>query len=146
MPISYTIFPDQLLTYIHYAGVVDADQVLRAARDHMADPNFSPKATELVDLREITEFDMSYRTMSNMVYRLGKLHEVHGPPAAKLLLADNDLAFSMASLFETIINAAKGPPVHVMRSETEALLRLGRPERRIAELLAAPSPRTRAQA
>ena len=147
MPISYKILPGQMLTYVHYTGVVDADHVVRAAKAYTADPNFAPRATELIDLREIVEFDMSYRTMSNMIYRLGKLHAIYGPPAQELLLADNDVAFGMARMFESIVELADGPPVEVLRSEAETLLRLGRPERSIAELLAGPhQPKARAQA
>ncbi len=120
MPISYKILPGQMLTYVQYTGVVDADHVVQAAKAHATDSNFAPGATEFIDLREIVEFDMSYRTMSNMIYRLGKLHDAHGPPALELLLADNDVAFGMARMFESIVDLAGGPPVHVVRSEAEA--------------------------
>lgn len=147
MPISYKILPGQMITYVHYTGIIDADDVVRAANANAEDPNFAPGAIELIDLREIDEFDMSYRTMSNMIYRLGKQHDLHGPPAEELLLADNDVAFGMARMFESIVELAGGPPVTVVRSEAEALLRLGRPERSVAELLAGPhQPRTRVQA
>ena len=147
MPISYKILPDKKITYVHYTGVIDADDVVRAAKTNAAQPNFAPGMIELIDLREILEFDMSYRTMSNMIYRLGKLHTLHGPPAQELLLAENDVAFGMARMFESIVELAGGPNVHIARSEAEALLRLGRPERSISELLAGPPrPQARAQA
>ena len=138
MPISYQILLDHSLTYVRYSGTVDADQVVRSARAYAQDPDFRPALHELADLREIVEFDMSFRTMSNMFYRIGKLHEIHGAPASKVLLAGSETSFGMARMFENIVAMAGGPPVHVTRSESEALLCLGRQERSVADLLSAP--------
>lgn len=135
MPIRYQILPHLHLTYIRYQGVIDADQIVTSARGYVADPDFRPGRKELADLSQVAEFDMSYRTLSAMVYRLGRLHVEHGPPHMKVVLAVSDLAYGIGRMVEHIMDAGNGPAVHLARSEAEALQLLRFPETSLAALL-----------
>jgi len=116
LPVSYSIDLQLPLVYTVFSGeVTDADFV-EHLRSLYADPRFDSAMPELVDLREVTEVNVS----SDMIPSSARW-TLHSPYARRAVVAPTDFLFGLSRMYESYRGEMGEGQFKVFRSIQPAL-------------------------
>jgi hypothetical protein len=116
MPVSSKIDKEHRLVICEIFGhVVDEDgpALQRAIRE---DPDFDPGFSQLLDMTGVTKVDANAET----VRRLAQT-SVFSPNARRAFVANSDVIFGFARMFEMLRESAGGTALRVFRSRDDAM-------------------------
>lgn len=82
----------------------------------MADPDFDPRYSQLVDYTHITRIDLTPADVRQLAVR-----NIFSPDSRRAFLVPNDLAFGLGRMFEILREAAGERGIRIFRSLDEAL-------------------------
>jgi hypothetical protein len=111
------------LVHVILADVVTLKELLDGRKRMLADPDFDPTFSQLLDLRPVT----SLRLSGDNVKELADAH-VFAAGARRVLIVPNPIYFSMARLFEIYRRLAGGKDIiHIVQEPDSARRWLGLP-------------------
>lgn len=141
MSIDYVIIPEIDLCYARWRGVIDQKQTLENFARYLADPLYRPGRPELVDLREITAFDIDMSSMRLLLEQANAQDFGDQPGTLTVVLAGSAVSYGHARQYQSLASIRDGIDVRLHREEAQALRDLSRPERTVGELLRTHAPK-----
>jgi hypothetical protein len=124
MGIHFRINVEHHLFLIKYQGVVE-DSDLLTYQEILTHPASRPGMSALVDLREITQPNMTRAGIRHLAYLIEKYKE-GGPIFRSATIATGDASYGMARMYELIRDGSPERP-RVFRSAAEAFAWLDLP-------------------
>lgn len=122
MPIRHRLRSDGVLL-TEATGVVTESDLISHLRSHVEDPELRPGMDEIVDLRGVTELDLSTPALRRVIL----FEQQHLEPfrlARIAIVASTDLPFGLSRMYQSLTDQA-GTEVSVHRTLEEAEIRLG---------------------
>lgn len=140
MSIDYVIMPEIDLCYARWRGAIQQNDTLENFARYLADPLYRPGRPELVDLREITRFDIDMSSMRLLLEKANAQDFGDQPGTLTVVLAGSAISYGHARQYQSLASIRDGIDVRLHRDEASALDDLSRPERTVAALLRAHAP------
>jgi hypothetical protein len=117
----FTSAEDRIRT-ARYRGIVDDELLLDAYSGLISAPDFDPAMDDIVDLRDVSEFDITQDGMRRLVTMLAELDTL-GLRTRVAMVATTKLAFGMGRMYELlrgmVLNSSED--IRVFREFDEAL-------------------------
>jgi len=114
MPAFYKIAKDRRLVLSTASGVLTLADVLAHQDQILADPDFNPQYSQLLDLTHVTKIDLS----ADDICKLAERHIFH-PTSSRAILVTTDLGQGLARLFAILRAGEKR--IRIFRNLDEAL-------------------------
>jgi len=125
MSIRIRVDPATRVRHAVLEGIVDDDELVDTYAAVLGDPDFDPTLSDLVDARGIRRVDvtpMGLRRLADLVQQIDRL----ALPTKVAIVADDNVAYETARMYETLRQAQHAPAVHrVFRDMAEARQWLG---------------------
>lgn len=115
MPASYKIDKERRLVISTGTGVFLAADALDHQERLCKDPDFDPTFSQLMDLTQITEYNIGLDDMHKLAQR-----EVFAPESRRAIVVQTDLAYGLARMFEMLRENAGELGIRVFRNLDEA--------------------------
>ncbi len=136
MPVRATILVAHKLVYSRYVGIIERQDIVTALMDVYESDAYLAGMNELVDLRRVTEVKIDYDEMSQHVQHANLTHQRLNKPIVVSFLAQKNVAFGMARMFQTLSEALNSNMVcHVSSDRQTALSVLGLPASALENVL-----------
>jgi hypothetical protein len=120
MPIQIAIDPERRLINTRVSGRVTAPELLRYYKALYADPDFEPGMSEIFDLSDVTEIDISTEELRGFSLTTS-VNNSHGGPCKLAIVAPTPVTFGMARMYELMQPASLNEiRVHHALAEAEA--------------------------
>jgi hypothetical protein len=116
MPAFYKIDKERKLVMSSATGVFNKAVALDHQNRLLADPDFDPSYSQLMDYTHVTQIDLSAADVGLLAVR-----NVFSPDSRRAFLVPNDLAFGFARMFEIIRENAGERGIRIFRTLEEAL-------------------------
>ena len=116
MPIFYRIDKARRLVLSTSSGAFTLADALSHQEKLSADPDFDPSFSQIADLTNSTQFDISPDEIRQLARR-----NIFSPQSRRALIVSNDLAFGLARMFEILRENLGESGIRVFRSLDEAL-------------------------
>jgi hypothetical protein len=116
MAASYKIDKERRLVMSTGSGVLTLADLLAHQEKLLADPDFSPDFSQLWDLTNITEVELT----SKDVHRLAQ-RSIFSPDSRRAILVSRDLVFGLARMFEIYRDILGENGIRVFRNLDDAL-------------------------
>jgi hypothetical protein len=116
VPASYKIDKDRRLVMSTGSGVFKKDEVLSHQGELLADPDFNPNYSQLVDFTRVTKFDLSAADVRILAER-----DVFAPDARRAFIVPTELAFGLARMYGVHREDAGEKGIRIFRNKEEAL-------------------------
>jgi len=116
MAASYKIDKERRLVMSTGSGVLTLADLLAHQEKLLADPDFSPDFSQLWDLTNITEVELT----SKDVHRLAQ-RSIFSPDSRRAILVSRDLVFGLARMFEIYRDILGESGIRVFRNLDDAL-------------------------
>ncbi|MGB2621179.1 MAG: hypothetical protein WA857_19115 [Candidatus Acidiferrum sp.] len=97
-------------------GVFNKDAALDHQNRLLADPDFDPSYSQLMDYTHVTQIDLSAADVGLLAVR-----NVFSSNSRRAFLVPNDVAFGLARMFEMIRESAGERGIRIFRDLEEAL-------------------------
>jgi hypothetical protein len=120
--ITFVISPEDRIRTARYRGIVDDELLLDAYSRLITAPDFDPALDDIVDLRDVSNFDISHEGMRRLVARLAEL-DILGFRTRVAMVAPTTVAFGMGRMYELLRGTVRNTTedIHVFREFDEAL-------------------------
>jgi hypothetical protein len=116
MPAFYKIAKDRRLVLSTASGVFTLADALAHQNQIIADPDFDPLYSQLMDFTHVTKIDLSADDICKLSER-----DVFHPTSSRAILVTNDLGEGLARLFKILRDHAGEQRIRVFRNLDEAL-------------------------
>jgi hypothetical protein len=116
MPAFYKIARDRRLVLSTASGVLTLADVLAHQDQILADPDFNPQYSQLLDLSHVTKIDLS----ADDIYKLAE-RDIFLPASSRAILVTTDLGEGLARLFKILREHAGEQRIRIFRNLDEAL-------------------------
>jgi hypothetical protein len=116
MPAFYKIAKDRRLVLSTASGVLTLADVLAHQDQILADRDFNPGYSQLLDLTHVTKIDLS----ADDICKLAERHIFH-PTSSRAILVTTDLGQGLARLFAILREHAGEKRIRIFRNLDEAL-------------------------
>jgi hypothetical protein len=116
MPAFYEIDKERRLVLTSGTGVFNKAEALAHQERLLADPDFDPSYSQLLDFTHITKFDFTAADVQQLALR-----NVFSPESRRAFLVPNDLAFGLGRMFEILREAEGERGIRIFRDLEEAL-------------------------
>jgi hypothetical protein len=116
MPAFYKIAMDRRLVLTSASGVLTLADVLAHQEQILADPDFNPQYSQLLDLTHVTKIDLSADDICKLAER-----SVFWPTSSRAILVNTDLGVGLARLFKILREHAGEKGIRIFRNLDEAL-------------------------
>lgn len=116
MPAFYKIDKERRFVLSSGTGVFNLEDARLHQERLLADPEFDPSYSQLLDFTHITQIDLT----ASDVQRLA-LRNIFSPDSRRAILVPNDLAFGLGRMFEILREAAGERGIRVFRNLEDAL-------------------------
>jgi hypothetical protein len=116
MPAFYKIDKEHRVVLSTASGVFDLTEALAHQDQLLADPDFSPDYSQLLDFSQVTSMQIN----ADDVRRLAERH-VFWPCARRAILVTRDLEFGFARMFQMLRENAGEKGIRVFRNLDDAL-------------------------
>ena len=134
MPITYQVLKGHDLNYVRHFGRVSSSDITDTFSKYAADLDFRPMDDQLADLSEVTEIDIDFDQMRNVLRNVNTVYQPFPTPTRISFYAPSDLTFGMARMFQQLAEQQEGANAFVSRTQAEALACLDRPQTHFREL------------
>ncbi len=118
MPIVFEILPTHSLVLVKGWGVLKGDELVREQVELRQDSRVRPTMRQLIDMREVAEFEVSSDTLRHMATR-----HPFAPTARRALVASSDVAFGLSRMYQ-VLSDGDGRVFGVFRELDQALAHL----------------------
>jgi len=116
MPAFYKIDKEHKVVLSTVSGVFDLATALAHQKQLLADPQFSPDYSQLIDFSQVTSVQINAADVRKLAER-----KVFWPCARRALLVTGDLVFGFARMFEMLRENAGEKGIRVFRNLNDAL-------------------------
>jgi hypothetical protein len=116
MPAFYKIANDLRLVLSTGSGVFTSAGVLAHQDQILADPDFNPGYSQLLDLTHVTKMDLSAEDICKLAER-----DIFLPASSRAILVATDLGEGFARLFKMLREHAGEQRIRIFRNLDEAL-------------------------
>jgi len=116
VPAFYFIDKEHRVVMSSGSGVLTREDMVGHQNRLLKDPDFDPGFSQIIDFTNLTRVDVKPEDILFLAER-----NVFSPRSHRAVLADNDLAFGLARMFEMIREAKGETGVRVFRDREEAL-------------------------
>ena len=116
MPAFYKIAKDRRLVLSTASGVLTLADVLAHQDQILADPDFNPGYSQLLDLTHVTKMDLSAEDICKLAER-----DIFLPASSRAILVTTDLGQGLARLFAILREHAGEKRIRIFRNLDEAL-------------------------
>jgi hypothetical protein len=116
MPGCYKIDKERRLVMTTAFGVVTKEDLLDHQDKLMADPNFDPTFSQLLDFAHMTKLDLKAADVKLLAER-----NIFAPTARRAFVVPEDVAFGMARMFEMLREGKGEQGIRVFRTLEEGL-------------------------
>ncbi len=116
MPAFYKIDKERRLVMSSATGVFNKDAALDHQNRLLADPDFDPSYSQLMDYTHVTQIDLSAADVGLLAVR-----NVFSSNSRRAFLVPNNVAFGLARMFEMIRESAGERGIRIFRDLEEAL-------------------------
>jgi hypothetical protein len=121
MPFSYTVYKEQRLVISIGSGCVTWSEIKDRQDQAKTDPTFDPEFNQLVDLREVTSFEMTSEQARVLARRM-----IFSFTSKRAFIAANPAVFDIGHMWETVTELSDNPSqVRVFDDLPSALKWLG---------------------
>ena len=125
MPITITVNTAERVRYSVLSGSVNDKELLDAYARSLEAPDFDPSLNGLVDARGVRQMDVTpagLRRLADLIQTVDRLQL----PTKVAIVAESDVAFGMARMYQSIRASGGAPSEHrVFREMAEARAWLG---------------------
>lgn len=116
MPFFYEIDKERRLVMSTGAGELTKADVLSHQDQLLKDPDFDPSFSQLADLTHVTGLDITAADVHKLTQR-----NVFSPTSRRAVIANNDLAYGLARMFEQLRETKGEQGIRVFRKLEDAL-------------------------
>ena len=116
MPASYKIDKERRLVMTSGTGVLTKEDIQGHMDRLLADPEFDPTFSQLVDFREITAVEFGPEEVRQFAQR-----KIYSSISRRAFLVTNDLQFGLARMFEIYRELNGETGIRVFRTFEEAM-------------------------
>ncbi|MGB2672796.1 MAG: hypothetical protein WA621_20270 [Candidatus Acidiferrum sp.] len=116
MPAFYKIDKERRLVLSSGTGVFNKEAAQAHQERLLADPEFDPSYSQLMDFTHVTQIDLTAADIQQLALR-----NIFSPESRRAFLVTNDLAFGLARMFEILRESAGERGIGVFRNLEEAL-------------------------
>jgi hypothetical protein len=116
VPAFYKIAKDLRLVLSTASGIFTVGDVLAHQDQILADPDFNPSYSQLLDLTHVTKMDLSAEDICKLAER-----DIFLPASSRAILVTTDLGEGLARLFKILREHAGEQRIRIFRNLDEAL-------------------------
>jgi hypothetical protein len=116
MPVSFAIDKEKRLVVTRAWGKCTVEDVLEFRREIVKDDNFDPSFAQLADFSGVTVADISPAEVRMLAWI-----NPFSPDSRRAIVAQNQLAYALARIFETLRSLRGDRHIRVFRTREEAL-------------------------
>jgi len=116
MPVSYEIDKEKRLVVCNATGVCTLEEVVRFRQQLLADNDFDPSFSQLVDATGISRAEISPEQVRSLAEQ-----SPFASSSRRALIAESDLAFALLRIYEIVRGLRGDNQVCVFRNRTAAL-------------------------
>jgi hypothetical protein len=116
MPVFYKIDKERKLVLSTGRGVFNKHEALTHQERLLADPDFDPSYSQLLDFTHVTQVDLTAADVQQWALR-----NIFSPHSRRAFLVSNDVAFGFGRMFEILREAAGERGIRIFRDLGEAL-------------------------
>ena len=116
MPAFYKIDKERRLVLSSGSGVFDLDEARSHQERLLADPEFDPTYSQLMDFTHVTRIELTAADIQHLAVR-----NIFSPDSRRALLVPNDLAYGLGRMYEILRGAAGERGIRVFRNLEDAL-------------------------
>jgi hypothetical protein len=114
MSITYKIDGNRRIVFTAMAGALSFRQLVAQAVALQSDPRFHSSFCELVDVRGVTESDLSFREMVELAQTI----DPFSPAARRAIVAGSELMYGTSRMYQSILDDESN--IQVFRTMEEA--------------------------
>jgi hypothetical protein len=120
--ITFIISPQDRIRTARYRGTVDDESLLAAYVGLITAPDFDPAVDDIVDLRDVSNLDITHEGMRRLVARVAEL-DILGFRTRVALVAPTTVAFGMGRMYELLRGTVRNTTedIRVFREFDEAV-------------------------
>ena len=97
-------------------GTFNKEEALSHQNRLLADPDFDPSYSQLIDFTHTTKIDLTAADIQQLAVR-----NIFSPESRRAFLVPNDLAFGLGRMYEILREAAGERGIRIFRNLDEAL-------------------------
>jgi len=116
MPAFYKIDRDRQLVLSSGTGILNKTEALALQNRLLADSDFDPSFSQLLDFTHITQFDFTAADVHQLA-----LHSIFSVDSRRAILVPNDLGFGLGRMYGILREAAGERGIRVFRELEDAL-------------------------
>jgi hypothetical protein len=116
MPAFYKIAKERRVVLSTASGVFALGDALAHQDQILADPEFDPRYSQLLDLTHVTKIELSTEDVRKLAERA-----VFWPTASRAILVTNELGHGLARLFKMLREDAGEKGIRIFRNLDDAL-------------------------
>jgi hypothetical protein len=116
MPAFYKISKDRRLVLSTASGVFTLADALAHQEQILADPDFNPQYSQLLDFTHVTKIELTAEDVCKLAER-----DIFHPTSSRAILVTNDLGEGLARLFAILREHAAEKRIRIFRNLDEAL-------------------------
>lgn len=116
MPAFYKIDKERRLVLSSGIGVFNLDDARAHQERLMADPDFDPRYSQLLDFTHVTKIELSAEDVRQLAVR-----NIFAPDSRRAVLVPNDLAYGLGRMYEILREAAGERGIRIFRNLDDAL-------------------------
>jgi hypothetical protein len=116
MPASHKIDKERNLVMSYALGVLNMEVILQHRSGLLADPEFDPSFSQLLDLTQVTKFDLTADDLRKLASQ-----DLFSPKSRRAFLVPVDVGFGFSRMYEIISETAGQQGIRVFRNLQEAL-------------------------
>lgn len=135
MSVSFHIFPDRGLVYVHYAGFARLDDTMAAFAAYAAHPDTRRGQKQLVDLSAVTGYEQDFTKLMHVQAQKAGVFTDDGIQTLMVYFAPTPLSRDLARLVLRSWEPFDSVIALIQEDEAQSLELLGQPERSFADLL-----------
>ena len=120
--ITFIISPQDRIRTARYRGTVDDESLLAAYAGLITAPDFDPALDDIVDLRDVSNLDITHEGLRRLVSRVAEL-DILGFRTRVALVAPTAVAFGMGRMYELLRGTVRNTTeeIQVFREFDEAV-------------------------
>ena len=116
MPLFYKIDKERRFVMSSATGVLNRDYALAHQNRLLADPDFDPSYSQLMDFTHVAQIALTAADVEFLAVR-----NVFSPDSRRAILVPNDLGFGLGRMFEILRESAGEHGIRIFRNLEEAL-------------------------
>ena len=116
MPAFYKIDKERRLVLTSGIGVFNKEEAQAHQTRLLADPDFDPGYSQLLDFTHVTRFDLTAADVRLLAQR-----NIFSPDSRRAFLVPNDVGFGLGRMYEMLREAAGESGIRIFRNLEEAL-------------------------